>query len=380
MTRIISVLLVLAGLTAAAPCAAARQFKKAVYYRLNSALPYQVISADFNNDGNLDLAVATFDGKVAVLLGKGNGQFHAPLYFSAGSAVALAAGDFNGDGNLDLAVVEYGGTGDSYLGIFLGDGHGNFRNKATYELGIESLSVAVADFNGDGHLDLAVLNELGYGKNGKSGSVMVFFGKGDGTFDKPVIYELPNYPYSVAAGDLNGDHYPDLVVAEAGGGVAVLMNNGHGKFRHTGTYPAGTYPAGVTIADLTHRGTPDLVIASGQAVAVLLGNGDGTFEKAVVYSTSELGTANVYATVVADFNLDGIPDIACVFGSGYPDHLGALFYGKGGGTFQSPVPFQGEEGGSGYSLATGDFNMDGAPDLAVSDFGNGGAAVLLNKQ
>src|SRR5271170_250636 len=81
-----AVLLVLAGLTAVVPSAAARQFKKAVYYRLNSALPYQVISADFNNDGNLDLAVATFFGKVAVLLGKGNGQFHAPLYFSAGSA------------------------------------------------------------------------------------------------------------------------------------------------------------------------------------------------------------------------------------------------------------------------------------------------------
>src|SRR5271155_2223215 len=152
MTRIIStVLLVLAGLAAAAPNTLAGQFKKPVYYELNGD-PYQIVSADFNGDGKLDLAVVQLS-MVGILLGKGNGTFHSARYFSAPGAVALAAGDFNGDGHQDLAVVEYGGTGQSALGIFLGDGKGNFRNKATYELGVESLSVAVADFNGDGHLD-----------------------------------------------------------------------------------------------------------------------------------------------------------------------------------------------------------------------------------
>src|SRR5271170_7073722 len=130
MTRITStistVLLVLAGLTAAAPHAAAGQFKKPAYYKLNEA-PYQIIAADFNGDGNLDLAEAEFQpGVVGVLLGKGNGTFHSARYFSAPGAVALAAGDFNGDGHQDLAVVEYGGTGQSALGIFLGDGKRNF--------------------------------------------------------------------------------------------------------------------------------------------------------------------------------------------------------------------------------------------------------------
>jgi hypothetical protein len=135
-----------------------------------------------------------------------------------------------------------------------------------------------------------------------------------------------------------------------------------------------------SIADLTNSGKADLVVASGEAVAVLLGNGDGTFGTATLYSTSELSNANVYATVVADFNLDGIPDIAGVFGQGFPDHLGVLLYGKGDGTFGPPRPFQGEQDSSGNSLTWGDFDMDGAPDLAVADFPNGAAAVFLNAQ
>jgi hypothetical protein len=380
MTRVIStistVLLVLAGLMAVVPSAAAGQFKKPVYYKLNSAAPARIISAEFTNDRNLDLAVADYgSSQVGILLGKGNGKFQPARYFSAPSAFDLAAGDFNGDGNLDLAVVEPGGTGSSALSIFLGDGKGNFRESATYQTGVQSTSVAVADFDGDGKLDVAVTNELGYGKDGKKGSVMVFFGKGDGTFKTPVTYILSGGPLGVAAGDFNGDHHPDLVVAEVtSGSVAILMNDGHGKFKHTGTYGANG-PNAVAINDLGN-GEEDIVASDpgGQSVAVLVGNGDGTFGKATIYSTSQLGGGGPNAVVVADFNRDGSPDIAVPISEGEGI---ALLYGNGDGTFRDPV-IAARPSGAPAGLAQGDFNKDGAPDLAVSEEGEIGVAVLIN--
>jgi hypothetical protein len=275
---------------------------------------------------------------------------------------------------LDLAVVEYGGTGHGALGIYLGDGKGSFGRSATYELGIEPVSVAVADFNGDGFLDVAVTNELGFGNGGQSGSVMVFFGDGDGTLDKPTVYQLPGKPYGVASGDLNGDLHPDLAVVEDTGGVVdILLNNGSGKFKKTGVYKVGGEPVSVCISDLNHDGIPDLVIPVVQAVAVLLGKGGGKFKKAVQYSTSGISNnTNPVAVVVADFNLDGNPDIVAVLTSGHS----ALFYGKGNGTFRPAVPIQGT--GGGYGLATGDFNGDGAPDLAIDS--PPGIVVLIDAQ
>ena len=374
-----ALLLTVTVVTAVAPSAAAGQFKKPVYYQLNDTLD-RVISADFTNDGNLDLTVAGFfSGQVAVLLGRGNGTFHSAQYFSAPGAFALAAGDFNGDHNLDLAVVEYGGTGNSALGIFLGDGKGNFRESATYTLGIESYSVAVADFDGDGHLDVAVANGFGYGKQGQDGSLMVFLGRGDGTFKSPANYKLPNRPCAVATGDLNGDHYPDIVVAECNSdSAAVLMNDGHGKFKRTHTYGVGAGPNDVVIQDLGN-GTLDLVLSdpAGGSVAVLLGNGDGTFGKATLYSTLPLGAGNPFLVVVGDFNRDGNPDIAVAIANGKSGI--AILYGDGDGTFQSPI-FVAHPTGALAGLALGDFNKDGAPDLAVSAAAPNHVAVLINTQ
>jgi len=375
MRRIISALLVLVGLTAVAPSAAAGQFKKPVYYKLNGG-PYQIISADFNHDGNLDLAVAQLaDSSVGILLGKGNGTFHSAQYFTAPNAVALAAGDFNGDGKLDLAVVESGGTGNGALGIFLGDGKGNFHHSVSYKLGLASGSVAAADFDGDGHLDIAVTNA---GANG-NGSVMVFFGRGDGTFKAPTTYRLSQYPNVVATADLNGDHYPDLVVAQNIGSVTVLTNDGRGGFKKQRTYGATSGADGIAIADFRNTGILDLAVTgTPNTVAVLLGNGDGTFGTATGYST-QVGNGYAQAVVAAHFGGGGKIDLAveCT------GNASALLYGNGDGTFQSPVPIKTRENG-GYSLTVGDFNKDGFQDLAMDALGSGdrvsSIAVLINTQ
>jgi hypothetical protein len=281
-------------------------------------------------------------------------------------------GDFDGDRTPDLAVVEYNGPTNGKLGIFLGKGDGTFHQSAEYQLGFEPLSAAVADFDGDGRLDIAVTNE---GPNGK-GSVMVFFGNGDGTFQKPTIYNLFAYPYSVAAGDLNGDGHADLAVAEYSAGVAVLLNKGGGKFGKPVLYPVSPAAlANVVIADLNHDNHPDLVVATFEAVGVLLGKGGGKFGKAVLYSTIPISQGNPYAVVVADFNRDGKPDIATVLFQGDS----GLFYGKGDGTFRSVVPIKLRDPG-GTSLVAADFNKDGAPDLAITNKYTSQIAIVLNTQ
>jgi hypothetical protein len=361
-----------AALAIATQSASAGQFKKPVYYPA-PGLPWAVATADFNGDSNL--AVADFGNQfVGTLLGKGNGSFRKGPSFSVSpySPVALAVGDFDGDQIPDLAVVEYNGPADGKLGIFLENGDGAFHKSAEYDLGFEPKSAAVADFDGDGRLDVAVTNQ---GVNGK-GSLMIFFGNGDGTFKPPATYNLGAYPDSVAAGDLNGDGRPDLAVAEYGEGVAVLLNKGGGKFGKPVVYPV--FPAAVAnvvIAELNHDNYPDLVVATFEAVGVMLGTGGGKFKKAILYSTSSISQeSSPVAVVVADFNLDGKPDIATVLFQGNS----GVFYGKGNGTFGSPVPVKLQNAG-GTSLATADFNKDHVPDLAIIE-NLGFVAILLNSQ
>jgi len=373
-----ALLLTVTAVTAVVPRAAAGQFKKPVYYKVGptGALPWSVVSADFNGDGNLDLAVSDLGvSQVTVLLGDGKGAFHSGGHFSVPAASAMAVGDFNGDHIPDLAIIEWGGTGYSSLTIFLGKGDGTFHNSFTYQVGIQATSVAVADFNGDGRLDVAVANA---DYDAKDGNVMVFFGKGDGTFNKPAIYKLPA-PYGIAAGDLNGDHHPDLVATGWNDStVAILMNTGRGKFKHTATYSLGNTlePNSVVIGNLVQGGHADLVVSDGsQGISVLLGNGDGTFGNPTFYSTRGEGNGP-QASVIADFNHDGKPDIATAL----LEKNSALFYGNGDGTFQLPVPIKLPYYAGGSSLVAGDFNRDGFPDLVFVFQQVAKIAVLMNAQ
>src|SRR6266702_2455804 len=277
--------------------------------------PSGIAVGDFNGDGKLDLAVVNFgDWNIYVLLGNGDGTFQAArsVYFASGGGFPwyVVTADFNGDGKLDLAVSNYG---DNSFSVLLGNGDGTFQPPRTLPIGPNPWYFAVGDFNGDGKLDLAVDD---YGcpldcNSSPSNTVTVLLGNGDGTFLPAPSLTVGNGPAGVVVGDFNGDGKPDLAVANLNDNtLSVLLGNGDGTFQapHTFADPGMTHPYFVAIGDFNRDGKQDLVVTNHlfATVSVLLGNGDGTFQAAQDFAVDN---DPVYVTV-NDFNGDAAPDLA----------------------------------------------------------------------
>ena len=359
--------------------------------------PTAVVTADFNRDGRLDLAVSNFNSSdVSILLANGDGTFQAARsYGTYYSPYSLAVGDFNGDGKLDLVASGVdlvaaglhgrGGGGAEFI-VLLGNGDGSFhQDRVTYTDGSASRDVAVGDFNSDGKLDLAVAgfdqatsphyggyyDLIYYPGNPATSEVTVLLGHGDGTFAASSSFDLGGEPdYDVATGDFNGDGKPDVVWTDSDmNAVGELLGDGDGTFQATAQYFGADFnPGSVTVADLNGDGRPDLTVANFYAgVSVLLGNGDGTFQ-----TRNYRDVASPTAAAVADFDGDGKPDLVT---ANYFDDSVGVFLGNGDGSFLSPQFYA---AGSGPArLVAGDFNGDGRPDLAVAD-SSAGVSVLLN--
>jgi hypothetical protein len=350
-----------------------------------------LLLADFNGDGNIDIAQLGEDYKqVSIFAGNGKGAFQAaPVLNSTTDATSYplfldleAAGDLLGAGYTDPLFVDGNGAAP-YIVSALSDGKGNFTYKTALAAGaiptIAYIQPFTADFNGDGKQDILIA--------GTNGTLSAALSKGDGTFQTPVSLGLPSLNCEVnyaAAADLNGDGYIDVVVAYPGdascggtgskaSGYFVALGKGNGTFATPVFTAAGSELYSVAIADFNLDGNPDLILndepfdGSGSfAIDLLTGNGDGTFAAgASVYPNFLVSTV-----IAADYNQDGKPDLI-LFTEGESSDTNALdtagivlLPGNGDGTFNSSSEIA--IGNFFLNGALADVNNDGIPDLVAA--------------
>jgi VCBS repeat protein len=236
-------------------------------------------------------------------------SFFAPKNYPVGSTPRLVdIGDFNNDGKKDLAVVDLGNPPDhGNVSLLLGNGDGTFAAAVSIPAGKAPRSVAVADFNADGKLDLAVA-DFGDPAASDDGKVILLLGNGGGSFQSPVTFAAGKNPSSIAVGDFNRDNAFDLVTSTADAKVSVLLGNGNGTFQPHVDYPSGSASNSIVVADINADGFADVALARAVGAAILLGNGDGTFQPSNFVPVGLL-TSSV---TIADFDRDGKPDVAAV--------------------------------------------------------------------
>lgn len=341
-------------------------FQTPVAYEVGGG-PESLIAIDLNGDGHLDLAVAAgvggggpnVAGTLSILLNKGDGTFEAHRDFGGMTAVSVAAADFNGDGHLDVAIPN---RDFNVVNILLGDGKGAFGS--VLDIGTQAVpptQVVVGDFNGDGNVDLGLAMQA-------SGIVGVALGNGDGTFQAPIFDNAPGGGLSIATGDFNGDGKLDVAafVGSELNNMQILLGNGDGTFKPRLSFAVSNNPGQVLAADLNGDGKLDLVVV-GFGCNVLLGNGDGTFSPGAAFASNQITGA-----LLADLNGDGKLDLAVVSAS--PSAI-TIFLGNGDGTFQAGVEYG--TGGASVGILAADFNGDGKPDLAVANTATNTVSVLL---
>jgi trimeric autotransporter adhesin len=333
-----------------------------------------VLTADFNGDGIPDLVI--LGSGISVLLGNGDGTFTAAPNPSSDLPGAIAVGDFNGDGIPDLAVAPVLDEGNSE--VLLGKGDGTFT-IAYGSFGIgngtsTSNSIAAADFNGDGKVDLA--ETCASIDDQPCNLLLIQSGNGDGTFMQSPAVLIPlafSGSQSMAVGDFNGDGQPDLAVTNSGAnGVNVFLNS-EGSLTALAAMPAtGESPTSIAAADLNGDGKLDLAVANSgsNTVTILLGNGDGTFTAAASPATGMAPNS----LVVGDFNGDGVPDLA-VANAGSSNVT--ILLGNGDGTFKAATSPAADTGST--SVTAADFNGDGKEDLVVANSQDSSATALVSE-
>ena len=330
---------------------------------LSGAGPRTLVSADFNSDGNLDIATANHNSNsVAVFFGTGTGAFSSATLYVVGTTPTisnprLTKGDFNNDGKPDLATAnELGGSQE--LSVLLNNGNGTFAAAVNYTAGnLPGFNMPQClisnDFNNDSNADIALINMNGI-------ALSVFLGNGTGSFPPCVNYSMAMMPLLVISDNFNNDAFDDLAIS--GSSVAILFGSASGTFSAASYYPnAGFF---LTSGDLNGDGFKDIATSTG----VLLGSGSGTFSPAGNYAT-----ISGWGVACADYDGDGHKDLAVNTSTTI-----TLLQGLGTGYFGSSANFILNT--SPAEMVSADLNNDTKPDLALGNgFSGMNANILLNR-
>ena len=339
----------------------------------NGALPSSVALGDLNNDGMLDIVVVSsgYDS-VGIFLGYGNGSFANQTMLSTGAESlpsSVAFGDLNNDTILDIVVAN---SGSDSVGIFLGYGNGSFAHQTVYSTGNGSgpVSVALGDLNNDTALDFVVT----YRGNSNVG---IFLGYGDASFTNQMTYStaLDSDLISLAVGDFNNDHVPDVLAAGGSyGDIALLHGSIHSLFvdRRILRTGKGSRPRSFAIGDFNKDGHMDFCVASfgTGTIGVFLGYGNFSFADQAIYSTGN--NSHPYSLDVGDFNGDTILDIVVAIRG--TDEV-AILLGFTNGSFGNPKIVS--SGFAPCSVVVGDFNNDSLLDIVFANHDANNLAVLL---
>jgi hypothetical protein len=323
--------------------------------------PWTIVPAAFNGNGVLDFLGFAVEG-VAIFAGNGSGSFQeqvtlGPLGYGIGG---VAYGDFNGDGIEDVVYVSGNPNlpfNEAQLSVMLGDGNGQYHLGSTF--GGYAYAIAVGDFNGDGKLDIAAID----------GNLNIYLGNGDGTFQQGQNFAFGGG--SVFAGDFNGDGKLDLVVESPNilsseGVLALLVGNGDGTFQDPVVVPGSVRTQAcqteLVVSDFNGDGNLDLAFCNADQIVIAMGKGDGTFKKPTYVAG---GYARQFAFAAGDFNSDGMVDLVSSH-TGYDYQFWTLL-GNGDGTFQSKQVMQHLPGAYAgvLGIITGDFNSDGLLDFLL---------------